>query len=130
MRRMSWVLYEPNPVRTGAADCAVRAVSKALDISWEDAYTRLSSNGFQMGNIISADEVWGSVLRQHGFRRYLVPDYCPDCYSVEEFCRDHPYGLFVVKSENHVATVADGDLYDSWPSQDKTVIYFWTREDL
>lgn len=127
---MGWVLYEPNPVRTGAGDCAVRAVAKALGLSWEEAYTRLSANGFQMGNVISADEVWGSVLRQNGFTRHLVPNTCPDCYSVEDFSNDHPNGLYVVKSENHVATIVSGTLYDSWPSQDKTVIYFWTKEEM
>lgn len=127
---MGWVLYEPNPVRTGAGDCAVRAVAKALGLSWEEAYTRLSANGFQMGNVISADEVWGSLLRQNGFTRYLVENTCPDCYSVEDFSNDHPNGLYVVKSENHVATIVNGTLYDSWPSQDKTVIYFWTKEEM
>lgn len=121
--------YEPNPARSGAIDCAVRAIAKALDISWEKAYVMLSLNGFLMGNSNCADEVWGSVLRQHGFRRYLVPDSCPDCYSVEEFAEDHPKGTYVVKSENHVATVVDGVLYDSWPSQGKTVIFYWTKEE-
>lgn len=124
-----WRMYEPNPVRTGAIDCAVRAVSKALDLSWEKAYVLLAINGFLMGNDPAADEIWGSVLRQNGFRRYMVPNTCPDCYSVDEFCEEHPYGIFVVKSENHVATVVDGVLYDSWPSQDKTVIYYWTLEE-
>lgn len=123
-------MYEPNPVRTGAGDCAVRAIAKALGLSWEEAYTRLSANGFQMGNVISADEVWGSLLRQNGFTRYLVENTCPDCYSVEDFSNDHPNGLYVVKSENHVATIVNGTLYDSWPSQDKTVIYFWTKEEM
>lgn len=124
-----WRMYEPNPVRTGAIDCAVRAVSKVLDMSWEKAYVLLAVNGFLMGNDPAADEVWGSVLRQHGFRRYMVPNTCPDCYSVDEFCEEHPYGIYVVKSENHVATIVDGVLYDSWPSQNKTVIYYWTLEE-
>ncbi len=124
-----WRMYEPNPVRTGAIDCAVRAVSKALNLTWEKSYVLLAVNGFLMGNVLSADEVWGSVLRQHGFRRYIVSNTCPDCYSVDEFCEEHPYGIYVVKSENHVATVVDGVLYDSWPSQDKTVIFYWTLEE-
>lgn len=122
-----YVMYEPNPVRTGAIDCAVRAVSKALDISWEKAYTMLSVNGFLMGNDPAGDEIWSSVLRQHGFKRYVVPNTCPDCYTVEDFAKDHPRGTYVVKSDNHVATVVDGLLYDSWPSQHKVVIYYWTN---
>ena len=124
---MPWEMYEPNPVRTGAIDCAVRAVAKALDVSWEEAYAMLSANGFLMGNSNCADEVWGSVLRQHGFKRYMIPDTCPDCYTVEDFCQDNPRGTFVVKSENHVATIVDSVLYDSWPSLGKTVIYYWTK---
>lgn len=124
---MAWEMYEPNPVRTGAIDCAVRAVSKALDVSWERAFVMLSLNGFLMGNVISADEVWGSLLRQHGFHREMLPNTCPDCFTVEEFCEEHPEGTFIVKSENHVACVKDGTLFDSWNSLQKTVIYFWSN---
>ncbi len=121
--------YEPNPVRTGAIDCSTRALTKALDISWERAYVKKCLNGFLMGNEGVADEVWGSILREHGFKRRLVPDSCPTCYTVEDFCEDHPDGIFVVKSEDHVATVRDGILYDSWPSQNKVVIYYWYKEE-
>lgn len=121
-----WEMYEPNPIRTGAIDCATRAVSKALDVSWERAYVMLALNGFLMGNDPAADEVWGSVLRQHGFSRSVIPNSCPDCYTVGDFASDHAEGTYVVKSENHVATIRDGILYDSWPSQDKTAVYYWT----
>ena len=122
--------YEPNPARTGAGDCAVRAIAKALNVSWEAAYVMLVTNGYQMGDMPNADYVWGSVLRQHGFKMYVVPDYCPDCLTVADLCEMYPHGVFVVKSQDHVATIVDGVLYDSWPSQDKTVLYFWTREDV
>ena len=126
---MAWEMYEPNPVRTGAIDCAVRAIAKALDTSWERAYVMLSLNGFLMGNVPSADEVWSSVLRQHGFSRLTIPNDCPDCISVREFCEKYPMGTYVVKSENHVATVKDGTLFDSYDSSDKTVLYYWTKEE-
>ena len=122
-------LYEPNPVRTGAIDCSTRALAKALNISWEKAYLMKAINGLQMGNEGVADEVWGSILRQHGFRREIVPNTCPDCYTVADFCEDHPHGVFVVKSENHVATVVDGVLFDSWDSSMNVPQYYWTKGD-
>lgn len=123
-------MYNPNPVRNdgGVGDCAVRAIAKALDISWEKAYTKLSLNGFLMGDIPNSDLVWGSVLREEGFVREIVPNTCPECYTVAEFCEDHPDGIYVIKSENHVATVVDGVLYDSWNSEMKIPIYYWTNE--
>ena len=122
--------YNPNPVRPdgGAGDCAVRAVAKALDISWEESYARLTMNGFLMGNMPSSDLVWGSVLREHGFKREMIPNTCPDCYTVAEFCADNPEGTFAVKSDGHVAAVIDGVLYDSWNSEMKTPIYVWRKD--
>lgn len=124
---MAWVMYEPNHVRTGAIDCTVRAIAKALDVSWERAHVMLSLNSFLMGTVQVDDLVWGSILRQHGFSRQMVEDTCPNCYTVDMFCEDHPKGTYVVKSQDHVATVIDGTLYDSWPSGGKTVLYFWYR---
>lgn len=124
-----WEYYEPNPVRSGAIDCTTRALSKALGVSWERAYVMQCLNGFLMGNIPAADEVWGSILRQNGFKRQIVPDACPDCYTAEQFCEDNPEGIYVVKSDGHVAAVEDGILYDSWDSSNKVVIYYWYRKD-
>ena len=121
--------YEPNPVRTGAIDCSTRALAKALNVSWEKAYVMKTLNGFLMGNESVSDEVWGSVLREHGFKRQMVPDSCPDCYTVEDFLKDHPHGIYVIKSQDHVATAVSGTLFDSWDSRGKTVIYFWYKEE-
>lgn len=128
---MSWIYFNPNPVHPegGVGDCSVRAVAKALNISWEDAYLKLATNGMLMGDMMNSDVVWGSVLRQNGFFREIVPNTCPDCYTLGEFCNDNPRGVLVVKSEGHVATVIDSILFDSWNSLNKIPIYYWTRKD-
>lgn len=123
-----WREYNPNPVRAdGVGDCAVRAIAKALELTWEEAFARLAANGYLMGDVISSDTVWGSVLRQEGFIRAAIPNTCPDCYTVEDFCRDHPEGVYVLKSNGHVATVIDGSLFDSWDSSRQVPIYYWTK---
>ena len=124
-----WEYYNPNPIgMNGVGDCAVRAIAKALDISWEQAYTKLCVNGFLMGNLPNADLVWGAVLREAGFNRSVIPNTCPECFTVEDFCKEHSEGTFVVKSQDHVATVVDGILYDSWDSSRNVPIYYWTNE--
>lgn len=123
-----WQLYNPNPTgRINVGDCAVRAVSKALDVSWEDAYAMIAANGYLMGDVMSSDAVWGAVLRQHGFSRTAISNTCPDCYTAEDFCRDHPRGVFVLGFGGHTAAVVDGILYDSWRSSDLVPSYFWYR---
>lgn len=124
-----WKEYNPNPVARNVGDCSVRAIAKALGVTWEQAYALTAANGFAMGDMPSADSVWGAVLRQHGFRRKAIPDTCPECYTAEEFCEDNPKGVFVLAFGGHVATVEDGTLYDSWDSSQCVPQYFWYKED-
>lgn len=122
-----WIKYNPNPTGRNVGDCSVRAVSAALGIDWENAYDLIAEAGRAMGDMPSSDSVWGSVLRQNGFYRESIPNTCPDCYTMENFCRDNPDGIFVVGFGGHVATVVDGDLYDSWDSSQEIPVYVWYR---
>lgn len=124
-----WVEYNLNPVARRVGDCAVRAVAKALDVDWETAYVMISLNGFSMGDMPSSDAVWGAVLRQHSFVKKTLPESCPECYTAEDFCIEHPEGLYVLGFGGHTATVEDGHLYDSWDSSGETVVYFWEKRN-
>lgn len=124
-----WRYYNPNPVRSdGVGDCAVRAISKALGLSWEEAFSRLAMSAYLMGDMPSSDAVWGAVLRKEGFVRKVVPNACPDCYTVGDFAADHPEGVYVVKSSGHVAVVEDGTLYDSFDSSGAVPMYYWKEQ--
>lgn len=120
--------FNPNPRAAKVGDCAVRAVAKALGISWYEAYTLLVAEGLEQCDMPSANNVWGAVLRKNGFRRAAIPAECPDCYTVRDFIQEYPAGTYVVALKNHVVTVCDGELYDTWNSMDENPIYFWRRE--
>lgn len=120
-----WVYYNPNPTGRNVGDCAVRAISKAFDIDWEEAYDLISDAARLMGDMPSADSVWGAVLRQNGFYRRAIPNSCPNCYTAKDFCIDHPYGTYVLGFGGHVATVKDGKLFDSWNSSNEIPQYYW-----
>lgn len=120
--------FNPNPRTAKVGDCAVRAIAKALDIDWYQAYVMLANEGLAQCDMPSANNVWGAVLRQNGFHRASIPAECPDCYTVGDFIREYPNGIYVVALKNHVVTVIDGVLYDTWNSIDENPIYFWRRE--
>jgi hypothetical protein len=124
-----WIEYLNNPMARRVGDCAVRAVSVALGVDWEKAYELLADAGFAMADMPSSDSVWGAVLRQHGFYRKAIPNTCPDCYTAEDFMNEHPHGTYVLAFGGHVATVRDGDLYDSWDSSSLTPQYYYYRKD-
>ena len=121
-----YVNWNPNPIQVRVSDCAVRAIAKALDISWEMAYVKLSVNGFLMGDIISSDLVWGAVLRENVFKRDAN---CPECETVKEFVEKHTDGVYVLKTPEHVVTAVDGEYFDTWDSGNEPVIYYWYKEE-
>lgn len=67
-----WIKYNANPVANRVEDCAIRAVAVALDISWEYAFDLIAKNAKEMGNVMHSNAVFGSVLRQHGFKRIIT----------------------------------------------------------
>lgn len=123
-----WTHYNPNPFGRNVGDCAIRAIAAALDLSWEDAYALVTAKGYAMGDMPSSDAVWGAVLRQAGFRRQAIPNTCPDCYTAEDFVRDHPTGTYVLAFGGHVATVR-GTLMDSWDSSNEIPLYYYYKEE-
>ena len=125
---MKFIRYNPNPTGKNVGDCTVRAISKALNQEWQETYAGLALYGFMMGDMPSANAVWGAYLRQKGFARSIIPDNCPDCYTVEDFAEDHSTGTYILALSGHVVCVRDGVLYDSWDSSGETPLYYWHKE--
>ena len=125
---MAFAFYNPNPAGKAVGDCTVRAISMALGQGWEETYTGLCLQGFRMCDMPSANHVWGAYLREHGFRRHILPDECPDCYTVADFAADHPDGTFILAISGHVVCLKDGQWWDSWDSGGEVPVYYWTKE--
>ena len=122
-----WLEYNPNPAGRNVGDCSVRAISAALGVDWETAFALIAKAAYQMADMPSSNSVWGAVLRQRGFYRHAIPNTCPECYTAEDFCHDHPHGVYVLGFGNHVATVKDGIILDSWDSSNEIPQYYWSK---
>lgn len=129
---MAFVYYNPNPLSGHVGDCVIRAVTKATDSTWEQTYIRIVVYGFIMCDMPSANRVWRQYLKDKGFKKYLIPDSCPDCYTVQDFCVDHPVGIYILgidgRNSGHVVAVVDGDYYDTWDSGKEIPDFYWRKE--
>lgn len=116
-----------NPLHKRADDCTIRAIATALDKPWEEVYMDVCLEGLKYYDMPSANHVWGSYLKKQGFQRHIIPDTCPECYSVKEFARDNPQGVYILALHGHVVAVIDGDYYDTWDSGDRIPVYYWSK---
>lgn len=123
-----WQYINLNPKGKSVGDCTVRAIAIATGSAWVDTYLDLCLIGMIMADMPSANSVTTAYLRNKGFRRRTIPDDCPDCYSVKNFCEDHKEGIYVLGTGTHMIAVIDGNYYDAWDSGDEFPVYYFANE--
>ena len=123
-----FIYTNPNPIDKKVGDCVIRAIAIATETTWERAYMDLCMEGLEMADLPNSNAVWASYLKKLGFRKGIVPDTCPDCYTVKDFCTEHSHGLYVLATGTHTVTVMDGDYYDTWDSGRELPIYYFVKE--
>lgn len=124
-----FVQYNPNPQGNYVGDCVIRAIAKVTEKDWDSTYLAVAMQGFAMKDMPSANHIWGAYLKSQGFRQYSLPNTCPDCYTVQDFCEDYPSGVYLLATGSHVIAVEDGNYFDSWDSGSEIPIYYWKREE-
>ena len=125
---MAYKYWNPNNRKLdNRDDCVVRAISKVMNQSWDKTYWELCGQGYLMGDFGNANAVWDSYLRGCGFVRRVIPNYCPDCYTVRDFCHDHDVGTYILAIGNHTIASIDGSYFDSWDSGDLVPIFYYER---
>lgn len=125
---MSFVRENPNPKGRSSGDCVIRAISIAQNMSWDETYIALCAMGLEIGDWGNNNDVWSVYLRRCGYKRYVIPNTCPDCYTINDFANENPTGTFILCTGTHVVAVIDGDYYDAWDSGREVPIYYWQKE--
>lgn len=120
-----FVEYNNNPNNILVDDCVIRALSTALGKSWDNIYLELMIEGFKKKNYPNYNSIWWSYLEDRGYHRKLIPDTCPMCYTLKQFTKDRPRGIYIVGDGSHVVAVVDGVYVDTWDSGNIPVLYYF-----
>lgn len=123
-----FVNHNENPAGLRVGDCVIRAISTALKQPWIKTYLGVVLEGLVMHDMPSANHVWGRYLEHKGFCRHIIPDTCPDCYTVARFSEEHPNGIYILALSGHVVAIVDGNYVDTWDSGEGIPIYYWQKE--
>ena len=123
---MAYIFFNPNPLGKRVGDCVIRAIAKLTAKDWQTVYQGIAQAGFELCDMPSSNAVWAAYLKRLGYRRFVIPDTCPNCYTVRDFCFDNPRGKYLLATGSHVVTAINGDYFDAWDSGNEIPIYFWS----
>lgn len=122
--------FNPNPIKNkNTGDCTVRAICAATGMSWDMAFDELCDKAKEIGEMPSSNNAWGQYLQDLGFIYRPLPNTCPFCYTVGDFCKDHPKGIYILGTGTHVVCVDNGTVYDSYDSTSKVPLYVFESPD-
>lgn len=124
----AFCFYNPNPKKRRVGDCVIRAISKATDQSWKRTFIDLMSEGLKLCDMPSANNVWGSYLKEKGFSRRTLPSSYISDYTVADFADDNPVGTYILALDGHVVCVKNGCYYDSFDSGDLVPLFYWGKK--
>ena len=98
-------------------------------MDWEKVYMELTVKGLEKAMWGDTNAVWEKYLKEHGFEMHVLPDTCPDCYTIADFVDDHPIGTFIIATGSHVVTAQDGNYFDTWDSGSLVPSYYFTLKE-
>lgn len=135
-----FIKYNRNPAGYNVGDCVIRAIATILDFRWERVHDELCDLSADMYDMPSSNRVWKAYLELYGLHEHVVETYCPNCLTVQNFCKRHKYGRYLLSTceytaanqimvvGSHVVAVIDGDYYDTWDSGDDIPLSYFCYE--
>lgn len=124
--------YQPNEkdLKDQVGDCQVRALSKALGLSWLETFDLVIPicREIQTPSIFACDLVrTKKAMDALGFDYTGISNKKGSIRpTVDSFAKDHKQGTFILTVANHVVACVDGIYYDTWDCGYKSLYGYYT----
>ena len=116
---MKFCYYNANPLNRRVNDCTVRAISLATNLTWDEAYDRLSMFAKAQGIMMDEVEYIDDYLEDNFTKLCGCKDQVK--VTVEQFVNSHPIGTFLITMNGHITCCIDGCIYDTFNPKDRMV---------
>ena len=130
----------PNPKGKLTGDCAIRALSLALNQTWEQTARELAEMGVKYGYAQTETKLIDKYLKAKGMFKHKQPKYDNGSkYTGKAFCEclqyfeKAPFVNVIAKiGAHHIVAIINGRINDTWDSTSNCIGQYWTdsEEDL
>lgn len=142
---MKYEYYNPNPKkrfrRDGKpmgwhkGDCTTRALAKALDCTWKEAFQKQCDEAMKQCDNTKATSVTNAVLLANGFRKGVIDiDWIKKYHQrptvarlVNDVCKQLGNRKLVISCTHHLVAAEGDTIYDTWNSGKQTAWTFWYK---
>lgn len=114
--------YNANPLGIFTDDCVIRAISCALNKSWDQVYDELSDLAQAKGTLLDKKDFVRWYLDTH-FKRISNPPY--KVYQVAQTFKNH---IVLCTMRGHIVCIKYGIIYDTFDPSDRIVESVWLVE--
>ncbi len=111
--------YNANPLGLYEDDCVIRAISCALDKSWNSVYDELSDLAQAKGTLLDKKDFVRGYLN-YNFKRI---DYPP--YKVYQVAQKYKNNIVLCTMRGHIVCIKYGIIYDTFDPSDRVVEDVW-----
>lgn len=124
--------YNANTRDNRVGDCVKRAISLGLGMTYDEVSAKLNAIKRKLNlSAYNDNRVFSALLSSLGYSRIRISG--PDYPSLTEFAEAHPTGTYILgvtdknpeRGCNHMVTIINGDIYDSWDSHRTTVLFYY-----
>lgn len=120
--------YNANPKGIRAGDCAIRALSLALNQTWEDTLQGLTEVALKCKRNPTELATIAKYLNQKGWRKELQPKHLDGTkYTGKQFIDARLKGSVIICKirPHHISVIYGGRFYDTWDPSDYVVGNYW-----
>jgi hypothetical protein len=127
MGSRNFVYYQPNKkdLKDGYGDCAIRALTKALDKSWLEVYDILVKKGRELQCMPNGKPAYSAVLEEYGFTYHGISNKKGTKRPTVKAFASSEHRVCVLRVANHLVASSGGKFFDTWDSGDKSLYGYY-----
>lgn len=108
-------------------DSSVRAISCALNITWDEAYNKLSEMALRLHDVPTSKNVVNDFCIVNSFEHttYGKPGKGCSRPTVEDFVKENNTGIYIIYLPHYFVCVKDGEVYNTEDVGESSVYSYW-----